>query len=115
LEVHELDQEFAEVPLRTFHGPIVYKIYLGSVLMYIGESAFGLARVLAPAHQHAEIIRHEMARLEIMSCNSSREALDAEAALIKFHSPPLNKGRVIGETKLERLHRLQDDRRKRTK
>ncbi len=115
MPVHELDEEFAEVPLRTFNGPIVYKIYLGENLMYIGESAFGLARVLAPSHQHVGIIRHEMGRLEVTTFETPREAIDAEASLIKFHTPPLNRGLVKGETKLDKIHRLQDARRKRTK
>ena len=121
MEVHELDQEFAEVPLETFLGPIVYKIYLGSALMYVGMSGQGFSRALTTGHQHAEVLRHELARLEVMSCRTASEALGIENELIRFHKPPLNKtveksSRQNPWKQRDEYKKLQrDTRRKRTK
>jgi hypothetical protein len=86
---------FIELDLKPYRSPLVYKVYLGELLMYMGASSVGLNRISRGHHVVGKMLYHPAIRIEFMLCGSPEEAFKREEELIKEFKPILNRYRII--------------------
>jgi hypothetical protein len=80
------------VELRVLRGPVVYILKRGTVVLYVGRSAQGLARPLASSHHVLGRLAFDGSEeLTVFPCTSAAEAAAVEAELIVRMAPTLNK------------------------